>query len=69
MKVLVEIDGKLHRLVKISNKENSCVKCSLRKRCLARRYSETKRLIFEVCTCTYCGFREVKNKKGVEKNA
>lgn len=69
MKVFIEIDGKLHRLVKTSDKENSCVKCSLKDRCLTGRYSETRRRIFAVCTGTYCGFREVKQKKGAEKNA
>lgn len=68
MKVLIEIDGKLHRLVKTSDRENSCDKCSLRERCLTGRYSETRRRIFAVCTGTFCGFREVKDKKGVKKN-
>ena len=68
MKVFIEIDGKLHRLVKTSLKTNDCDRCSLRKKCLTGRYSETRRRIFAVCTGTYCGFREVTQKKGAEKN-
>jgi MoaA/NifB/PqqE/SkfB family radical SAM enzyme len=61
MRVIIEINGERHRLLKgLPRLEDPCDKCSLEKVCHGRRYSENKKLIKEVCSITYSGFSKMK---------
>lgn len=62
MKVTIELGEKTYRLVMKSSAYVPCRVCAMRKRCLGR-YCETKRRIYRLCSLTYGGFREVKDRK------
>lgn len=63
MRVVIEIKGERHRLLKgLSDFVDACDKCSLRKLCLGR-YNKDKELLHEVCHITYGGYRKIKEAK------
>lgn len=60
MRIIVEIEGERHRLLKGSRDfVDPCDKCSLRKECKGR-YNKNADLLHEVCHITYSGYRKVK---------
>jgi len=61
MEIIIEIDGKKHRLVKTRKKfSNPCEKCSLRQKCQGRE-GKTQQTVSDICLhLTACGFKEIK---------
>ena len=63
MRIIVEIKGERHRLLKgLTKIENPCVKCSLKKECVRGKYSND-RVIWNICHVTYSGFRKMKKEQ------
>lgn len=64
MRVVIELKGERHRLVKgIDSMYDPCDRCSLRNKCKGNRYSKDGDMIHDVCHITYSGFRKIKNKE------
>ena len=60
MRVIIEINGERHRLIKgLPRLEDPCDKCSLEKVCLGP-YSKDSDLIHEICHINYNGYRKVR---------
>lgn len=60
MRVIIEINGEWHRLVRkeTTGFMDQCGKCSLKKICLGP-YSKDSELIHEICHTHYNGYRKV----------
>lgn len=63
MRVVIEIKGERHRLLKgLTGFVDCCDKCSLKKVCLGHSNKDAD-MIHEVCHITYSGYRKIREKK------
>ena len=63
MKIIIEMNGERHRLVKTLKSSIPCKQCSLNRICLKGRFSKARKIVLRVCCATYCGFRKIKDKE------
>lgn len=63
MRIVIEIEGKRHRLLKgLTRLEDPCDKCSLWIKCKGS-YTKQAKDIKHVCETTYSGFRKIYDKR------